>query len=114
LLTNAVKYTPSKGKISISLKKGEGKEIFGEVANKNDLIFIVADSGSGIPLAEQDKIFSKMYRAGNAKQIDPGGNGLGLYLLKKIAERLNGKIWFKSPINKEPNPGTAFCIKIPL
>ncbi len=99
LLSNAVKYTPEKGSISCTVKK-QGKNVSIDVK----------DSGYGIPDDQKDKIFSKLFRADNVRVQDTEGNGLGLYLVKSIVEKMKGKIWFKSKENK----GTTFYITIPL
>jgi len=99
LLTNAIKYTPIGGKIDFTiLKKG------------TDIVLTVADTGVGIPEAQQKKIFTKMFRADNAKTIDPDGTGLGLYIVKEIINRTGGKISFTS----EENKGSTFRFVLPL
>jgi two-component system, OmpR family, phosphate regulon sensor histidine kinase PhoR len=99
LLTNAVKYTPNEGKIEITHR------IAGD-----DVVIEIQDSGCGIPISEQPKIFSKLFRASNARQIDTNGTGLGLYIIKSIIEQASGKISFQST----ENAGTTFRVEIPL
>jgi signal transduction histidine kinase len=99
LLTNALKYTPEGGNISLAVG-AEGEEI----------VFHVADNGMGIPRDQQGAIFSKFARADNAKRVDPGGTGLGLYLVKKFTELLSGRAWFES----EESGGSIFHCAIPL
>ncbi|MCX6779177.1 MAG: ATP-binding protein, partial [Candidatus Magasanikbacteria bacterium] len=99
LISNAVKYTPPKGKVEIKMEK-----------NKKDLLITVADSGYGIPLNQQEKIFSKLFRADNAKIKDPDGTGLGLYIIKSILDHSGGKTWFES----EENKGSKFFVSLPL
>jgi len=99
LLSNALKYTPVKGQISISIEK-----------NKNNIKIEVADSGIGIPKAQQNKIFTKLFRADNAKERETDGTGLGLYIVKSIIDQFDGKIWFKSVEHK----GSTFFVTIPL
>jgi signal transduction histidine kinase len=98
LLTNALKYTPDKGKVSVSIKQEE----------KNILIE-VKDTGYGIPKKDQPKIFGKLFRADNVKN-ETDGTGLGLYIVKSILEQSGGRIHFVS----EENKGTSFFVKIPL
>ena len=86
LVSNAIKYTPPNGKISLSVKANER------------VIFSVKDNGCGIPARAQDHVFSKFYRAKNAIETDASGTGIGLYLARQIAERLEGDIWFSSEI----------------
>lgn len=99
LITNAVEYTKDGGRVTITLKK-----------QADDLYFSVADTGIGIPSADQDKIFGKMYRADNARDIKTYGTGLGLYIVKAILDEVGGKIWFESVENK----GTTFFMTVPL
>ncbi len=99
LLSNAVKYTPEKGKIKLEIKiKDKMFEI------------MVADTGIGIPVAQQDRIFTKLFRADNVRAADTEGTGLGLYLIKSIVEHSGGKVWFESVENK----GTTFYVDLPL
>lgn len=98
LLSNAVKYTPAEGKVTLDIKiKG------------NTLYCKVSDTGVGIPKADQDKIFGKLFRASNVRNaVD--GNGFGLYVAKGAVEAQGGKIWFESTEGK----GTTFFIELPL
>ena len=98
LLSNAVKYTPAEGKVTLDIKiKG------------NTLYCKVSDTGLGIPKADQDKIFGKLFRASNVRNaVD--GNGFGLYVAKGAVEAQGGKIWFESTEGK----GTTFFIELPL
>lgn len=99
LLSNAVKYTPSEGEVSLTV-----------TIKDKDVIIKVTDTGYGIPLNQQDKIFSKLFRADNVVSKDTEGTGLGLYIVKSIIDHFNGRIWFES----EENKGTTFCATLPL
>jgi two-component system sensor histidine kinase VicK len=70
----------------------------------------VADTGYGIPKNQQDKIFTKLFRADNIREKVTDGTGLGLYIIKSIIEQFGGKVWFESVENK----GTTFYASIPL
>jgi PAS domain S-box-containing protein len=98
LASNAIKYTPEMGNVTLYIKH-----------DTDSTHIIVKDSGLGIPLRQQDKIFSKLFRADNVKTHDTEGTGLGLYLVKSIVDYSGGKIWFKSKENK----GTTFHVSIP-
>lgn len=110
LLSNSVKYTPDNGEVSISIDliKG-GDEFGGKKINEKSIIIVVSDSGYGITQSQQDKIFSKLFRADNVREKDTEGTGLGLYIVKAIVDLSGGMIWFKS----EENKGTAFYIILP-
>lgn len=98
LLTNAVKYTPAGGSVTLTVERR------GEV-----LRCTVRDTGCGIPASEQGKIFGKLYRASNVRNTQPG-NGFGLYVAKGAVEAQGGRIWFESMEGK----GTTFFLELPL
>lgn len=89
ILSNAIKYTPTGGTITVGLREDAG-----------NIVFNVRDTGFGIPLAAQEHIFTKFFRADNILHEDVSGTGLGLYLIKTIAESLNGELWFESTEGK--------------
>lgn len=99
LLSNAVKYSPEKAKIEVSISK-----------DSKNLLIKVQDNGYGIPLADQPKIFEKLFRADNIKDKETDGTGLGLYIVKAIVLAGGGQVSFESAENK----GTTFNIKLPL
>lgn len=99
LLTNAVKYTPVGGSVSLKIRR-KGHSVHIEIA----------DTGYGIPKQQQKQLFTKLFRADNVRQKDTNGTGLGLYIVKSIVENSKGKIWFKS----EENVGTTFYVQLPL
>ena len=77
---------------------------------EHDVRITVTDTGYGIPISQQDKIFSKLFRADNVRQTDTVGTGLGLYLVNGIVEVFGGEISFES----KENEGTTFIVTIPL
>lgn len=99
LLLNAVRYTPSHGTISVHT----------EVLD-NSLVIEIADTGIGVPPEEQARIFEEFYRASNARQMEPDGDGLGLSLVKRVVEMHGGTISFSSRLGS----GTTFRIVLPL
>jgi len=99
LLSNAIKYSRKNGKVTFTIS-----------SNPHGFFIEVTDSGYGIPLNQKSKIFKKMFRADNARIVDPAGTGLGLYIVKAITDVTNGKIWFTS----EENKGTSFYVSFPL
>ena len=94
---NAVYYTPNGGKITIQLK-----------ADENNVIYSVTDTGIGVPKSEQHKLFTKFYRAGNARKARPDGTGLGLFMAKKVVVAQGGAIIFKTQEGKGSTFGFSF------
>ena len=86
LISNAVKYTPSGGSVSL--------EIFREPDGQ--IRIDVRDTGIGIPTEAQSSIFHEFYRANNAKEMDELGTGLGLAIVKEIVEHHQGRIKVES------------------
>lgn len=99
ILSNAMKYTPKDGKISIYIGK-----MYSSVYVK------VKDSGIGIPKEDLPRIFERFYRTDKARSREMGGTGLGLAIAKEIIEAHNGEISVTSEIGK----GTEFTIKLPI
>jgi len=99
LVSNAVKYTPSDGKITVRFKKQDP-----------NILISVEDTGFGIPSSQKEKVFTKLFRADNVRAKDTDGTGLGLYIVKSVVEQTGGKVWFESTENK----GTTFYVTLPL
>ncbi len=94
---NAIYYTEPGGKITVSLK---------ELPKSVELT--VVDNGIGVPKAEQHHLFTKFYRANNAKKARPDGTGLGLFMAKKVIIAQGGAIIFKSQEGKGSTFGFTF------
>jgi len=111
LLSNAIKYSLSKGTINFDILNIKKDKVYGKnLVKKDSILIIVVDQGMGIPIKEQGNIFSKLYRADNAKLIGIQGTGLGLYITKTIIDNVGGNIWFES----EENKGTTFFVSLPI
>jgi two-component system, OmpR family, sensor histidine kinase VicK len=99
LLSNAIRYTPAGGQITLSVKKN------------NDSVFLeISDTGCGISAELKEKVFEKSFRSQNAQKISSEGAGLGLYMVKSIADLTNSRVWFDS----EEGKGTTFYFSIPI
>lgn len=118
LVGNAIKFTPHGGKISIDVLKTD------EIApvrvmkkqkivqkDKSYLLCKISDTGLGIPKAEQEKIFSRFFRASNAQKAQIEGTGLGLSIVKQIIDLLYGAIWFESAGEEK---GATFYFTLPV
>ena len=97
LIDNAIKYTPQ-GDVTI------------DITGDNDHIVVsVADSGIGIPKEDQTHLFQKFYRVDNSDTREIGGTGLGLYLSRRLAEAMSGRLWVESEYKR----GSTFSLEIP-
>lgn len=99
LLTNAVRYSPKGGSVTVTCR-GRGAEV--EVG--------VSDEGVGIPLEKQGQLFTPFYRAPRPAIADIPGTGLGLALCKNLVEAHQGRIWVVS----EPGKGSRFHFTLPI
>lgn len=99
IIENAIKYTPNSGTIEISLQHTD-----------NLVRFEVVDTGFGIPLDQQGKLFQPFFRAQTDETKSIEGTGLGLYLVKKIIERNKGQMIFRSAYGQ----GSTFGFELPI
>jgi signal transduction histidine kinase len=97
LLDNALYYTPSDGAVTVML-----------AATPDSVSYTVTDTGVGVPKAIQPHLFTKFYRADNARKMRPDGTGLGLYMAKKVITAQGGAIIFKSEEGKGSTFGFTF------
>ncbi len=110
IVSNAIKYTPSGGRIRVDIQRAyPDSEIDGVTIQDKGAIVEVRDTGLGIPEAQQSSIFSKMFRADNVRLENIPGTGLGLYMVHLIIQKLSGSIWFTSAENE----GTTFKVYVP-
>lgn len=96
---NAIYYTHQGGEVKIELKQ-----------TKDAIEFTVTDNGIGIPKNAQDQLFTKFFRADNARKARPDGTGLGLYMAKKVISSQGGSIIFESKENKGSTFGFRFSL----
>ena len=99
LLDNAIQYTPPGGHIRVSATR-----------QHDEIMINVADTGIGIPLADQERIFERFYRVDAARSREAGGTGLGLSIAKHIVEAHGGRLWVESAVGH----GSRFSFSIPL
>jgi signal transduction histidine kinase len=96
-LDNGLYYTPSGGEVTAKLE-----------ATSDSVNFTVTDTGVGVPVSVQHHLFTKFYRADNARKMRPDGTGLGLYMAKKVIVAQGGAIIFKSTEGKGSTFGFSF------
>lgn len=110
LLSNAFKFTPEQGEISLKIAVAEpGTTYFSDQLNTAEgsiISFQVKDSGIGIPLEKQKLIFEAFQQADGSTSRKYGGTGLGLSISKELAYMLGGEIQIQS----EPNAGSTFTL----
>lgn len=90
LLDNAIKYTQNNGVVTVTIGTNENAKVYGEVH----------DTGIGIPMAEQESVFTPFHRAQDVFDASYGGFGLGLYGSKLVIERHKGNIYLGSEVGK--------------
>lgn len=101
LFSNSIKFTPAGGEITLSVKQSDdGKSI----------VFVVTDTGYGVPEEERERIFDKYSQVERFKQDKMVSSGLGLTFCKMVAEAHGGCIWVES----EAGEGSMFFLTLPL
>ena len=98
LLTNAIRYTPAGGRITVRLEVAGGRARLS-----------VADTGIGIDPRHRDRIFERFYRVDTARSRELGGTGLGLSIVKHIVLVHEGRVW----VDSEPGRGSTFHVDLP-
>ncbi len=111
LISNAIIFSKEEGVININIKEYKQGEECGNKNIKDDaLVFSVSDNGIGIPEEDKDKIFGKLFKAGNvANNEESKGAGLNLYITNEIVGKFGGGIWFIST----KDVGTTFYVSFP-
>ena len=97
-LSNAIKYTPSGGKVEVGLEWEE-----------NFVTTCISDTGIGLTEDDMSRLFQKFFRADNSTTREVGGTGLGLAITKAILEKLNGSVWVES----KSGDGSKFFFTLP-
>ena len=99
LVDNAVKYSPDGGRVQLELEP-----------RANGIRFAVRDQGIGISPAEQQQIFGKFYRADPTLSRGVRGTGLGLYICRELARRMQGHVW----VDSREGEGSTFYVDLPV
>lgn len=99
LVDNACKYTPDGTKVRVKA-----------ALETEGIAISVVDQGPGIPPEEHEKIFDRFYQVDQSSTRKVGGTGLGLYLCRRLADALGGRIW----LERSDASGSTFCLWVPL
>jgi two-component system sensor histidine kinase BaeS len=94
LVSNAIRYTPSGGTVTVAA---------------HDTTITVRDTGTGIPAEHLPKIFDRFWRADESRSRSTGGSGLGLAIARHLAEAHGGTI----EVASQPGQGTLFTVRLP-
>jgi len=97
LIENAIKYTPQ-GEVIVDINGDEDK-----------VVVTIKDSGLGIPPEDIPHLFQKFYRVSNMDRQEIGGTGLGLYLVRRLTENMQGRVWVESVFGQ----GSTFFFQLP-
>jgi signal transduction histidine kinase len=100
ILSNAVKYSPNGGHITLSAQNDR---------ERHRVVVSIADEGIGISPADKDLLFTTFHRIQRPETQGIRGSGLGLYIAKEWMEAMGGEIWLESELNK----GSTFFVAIP-
>jgi signal transduction histidine kinase len=103
LISNAIRYTPAGGEVTVSTARAE-------TSNGAWATVTVSDTGIGIPEPEIDHIFDRFFRGEKPRRMQISGTGLGLAIVKEIVELHDGRITVKS----KPGEGSAFTVWLPV
>jgi two-component system sensor histidine kinase SenX3 len=99
LLDNAIKFSEPESTVEVEVRS-EGRSV----------VFVVRDGGPGIEADDQERIFERSVRVAKPGQKRVRGSGLGLYIVKSVAERHGGDVWVES----KPGAGSTFHLRIPV
>ena len=98
------------GTITVSAEICSSKETEGSNTASDEIILRVEDTGIGIPMESQPRVFERFYRVDEGRSREMGGTGLGLAIVKHIVLSHNGRIWLESTLGQ----GSIFYVAVPL
>ncbi|MCE2413622.1 HAMP domain-containing protein [Candidatus Poribacteria bacterium] len=110
LIDNAIKYTPDGGAITVSATICSSDGIKGGDTASEEITLRVEDTGIGIPMESQSRVFERFYRVDKGRAREMGGTGLGLAIAKHIVLSHDGRIWLESTLGQ----GSTFYVAVPL
>lgn len=99
LIDNAVRYTPTQGTVNVLVSR-----------DGPDAVLQVADTGAGIPLNAQSRVFERFFRVDDDRSRTSGGTGLGLSIVKHVTEMHGGHVSLRSELGE----GSTFTVRLPL
>jgi signal transduction histidine kinase len=99
LLDNALKYSAPTDRVTIVCRQNGG-----------GVLFTVGDRGPGIPATEQPRVFDRFYQVDQSLTRRVGGTGMGLYIARRAAEVLGGRVW----LERSGPTGSTFCSWLPI
>ncbi|WP_221569065.1 cell wall metabolism sensor histidine kinase WalK [Alkalihalobacillus sp. TS-13] len=99
LLTNALKYTPSGGRVTVTVEKKD-----------HSILLSVIDNGIGMSKETVDRVFERFYREDASRNRKSGGSGIGLAIVKRLVEAHSGQVW----IHSKKNVGTSVYVQLPI
>ncbi|HIQ04729.1 MAG TPA: GAF domain-containing protein [Anaerolineae bacterium] len=103
LLSNAIKFTPDEGQITVEARE-----------HGSDVIVKVCDTGTGIPVEERERIFKRFYQVEPSLTRRHEGLGLGLPIARALAEAMGGHLWVANDEERAERQGATFCLSLPL
>lgn len=110
LISNAILFSKEEGVVNVRIcEMRQGEECGSRKLVDDSLVFSVSDTGIGIPENDKQNIFSKFFKASNARDKDDKGAGLNLYIVKLVLSKIGGDVWFTS----ELNVGSTFYVTFP-
>jgi len=115
ILSNAVKYTPAGGSITIAAREVMNVDLPEPIRstlsdNRRYLLLSISDTGVGIRPEDLPRIFDRFFRSDNPLKVEAGGTGLGLSIVKPLVELLGGRIWVESTVGV----GSTFSLVLPV